>query len=136
MNTKATLAIYSFGAFYLAVGDAAKGVSKSSQVPDAQVDAKVSTDTFVSAQGSYDVRLVIGQIRLLSLNLLMVKSGECKTGVHNLSCGTQYALTANAPALPRLLKLAAHALGFQESVVDAWIESSAQPRVAAYAGGK
>ena len=92
MNSELTPYWYPFDAFYLAIGDAAREVCKNTQAPDALIGMEFLTEMSVSAQGLYDVCLPTGQVRPLSLNLLVVaESGERKTGVHNLVAKPLYA---------------------------------------------
>ena len=76
---------YPIDAFYLIIRDAINEVWTNTQAPDALIAMEFLTDMAVSAQGIYEVRLPTGQVRPLSLNLLVVaESGERKTRVHNL----------------------------------------------------
>ncbi|MBP0635904.1 DUF3987 domain-containing protein [Cupriavidus sp. AcVe19-6a] len=82
---------YPLGAFHLVIKEAAEEVVRYVQAPDALVGMEFLTNMSASAQGLYDVRLPTGQIRPLSLNLLVVAdSGERKTGVHNLVAAPLY----------------------------------------------
>jgi hypothetical protein len=83
---------YPLSAFHLAAREAAGEVIRHVQAPDALVGMAFLKSMSASAQGLYDVRLPTGQIRPISLNLLMVAdSGERKSGVDDLASAPIYA---------------------------------------------
>ncbi|QBY54466.1 YfjI family protein [Cupriavidus oxalaticus] len=91
MNSLITPPPYPLSSLHLVIREAVEEVMRHVQAPDALVAMEFLTSMSVSAQGLYDVRLPTGQIRPLSLNLLVVAdSGERKTGVHNLVAAPLY----------------------------------------------
>ena len=83
---------YPLNAFHLVAQDAAEEVRRIVQAPDALVGMGFLTTMSVASQGLIDVRLPTGQVRPVSLNLMMIaESGERKSGVESLTSAPIYA---------------------------------------------
>lgn len=75
---------YPRGSFHLIVQEAVQEVGRHVQAPDALVAMSFLAVMSATCQGLIDVRLPIGQVRPVSLNLFAVaESGERKTAVDN-----------------------------------------------------
>lgn len=82
---------YPLDAFHLIVKNAAEEVLHHVQAPDALIGMAFLSTMAVACQGLIDVRLPTGQVRPISLNLMVIaESGERKTSVDSLVAAPIY----------------------------------------------
>lgn len=82
---------YPLDAFHLIVKNAAEEVLHHVQAPDALIGMAFLSTMAVACQGLIDVRLPTGQVRPVSLNLMVIaESGERKTSVDSLVAAPIY----------------------------------------------
>ncbi len=85
MNNYTFYPPYPLHAFHLVVREAVDEVIHKVKAPEAMVVMAFLETMSIAAQSLYDVELPYGEVRPVSLNLLVIAdSGERKTGVHNL----------------------------------------------------
>lgn len=85
MNDNYTPPLYPTAEFHNIIRDAAIELSHNTQAPDALIAMELLTNMSVCAQGLYDVKLPLGKISPVSLNIMVVaESGERMSGVHSI----------------------------------------------------
>lgn len=92
MNDFSPPRAYPISALYSVIRDAVLEVQRNLQAPDALIAGSFLTAMSVACQGDADVVLPTGQVRPLSLDVLVIAdSGERKTATDSIVCAPIYA---------------------------------------------
>jgi len=92
MNNNHLPRAYPIHAMYSAIRDAILEVQRNLQAPDALIAGSFHTAMAIACQGDVDVKLPTGQVRPVSLDVLVIAdSGERKTATDNIVCAPIYA---------------------------------------------
>ena len=91
MNNFTPPRAYPIHAMYKAIRDAILEVRRNLQAPDALIASSFLTAMSIACQGDADVELPTGQVRPLSLDVLVIAdSGERKTATDSIVCAPIY----------------------------------------------
>ncbi|MBS7459043.1 DUF3987 domain-containing protein [Coralloluteibacterium stylophorae] len=92
MNDYSPPRAYPIAALYSVIRDAVLEVQRNLQAPDALIAGSFLTAMSVACQGDADVVLPTGQVRPVSLDVLVIAdSGERKTATDSIVCAPIYA---------------------------------------------